>query len=290
MFFPGNSIADIKKHIHAELDGQYGKSEVQAFYLMLLQEYAGYSPTRVLAEPGLTLTESELLKVHFAVKDLKRWKPLQYILGKANFCGLELKVDETVLIPRPETEELVNWVLEDHGKRTGAFSIVDIGTGSACIALALSKALPDAQVMGADVSEKALALARQNNENCGTKVSFYLLDLLNEDTWPERSFDVIVSNPPYVRNSEKQFMSENVLAWEPSSALFVSDEDPLIFYRAIMTFAKQRLSPSSFLYLEINEALSQEMLALADSQGFADAAIRKDLNGKNRMLRARLSA
>jgi release factor glutamine methyltransferase len=208
-------------------------------------------------------------------------EPIQYILGETEFYGLKLNVNPAVLIPRPETEELVDWILKINSIRNA--KILDIGTGSGCIALALKNHLKEGEISGVDISENALKVARENALQNHLNVNFFQSDILKwkESEWDK--FDIVVSNPPYVRMSEKAKMNDNVLHYEPDSALFVSDQDPLVFYRAIAAFASQYLNKNGFLFFEINEYLGEEMKVLMEGFGFESIEIRKDINSKNRM-------
>jgi release factor glutamine methyltransferase len=287
MFLPSNNVSDILKHMQLELAGLYEKEEIRSFWFMLLEEFCGLKKTTILANHESCISESEMLKVHFAIKDLKKHKPIQHILGKAWFYGLEFKVSPDVLIPRPETEELVEWILKENSSKE-KLTILDIGTGSGCIAIALGKSLKNASVFAVDVSDAALKIARQNTEKIGCNVSFHKMDIMNEKEWPEnRTFDIIVSNPPYVRLSEKEGMKPNVTLFDPDIALYVSDEDPLMFYREILRFAKLVLAKDGGVYFEINERLGDEAHALAREMEFMNIELRKDINGKDRMLRCK---
>ncbi|MEG2513888.1 MAG: peptide chain release factor N(5)-glutamine methyltransferase, partial [Bacteroidaceae bacterium] len=214
---------------------------------------------------------------------LQKHEPIQYIIGSTIFYGLKLKVDRNVLIPRPETAELVEMIIEENAERT--LKIVDIGTGSGCIALSLSAHLPLAEVSAWDISEGALQLAKQNAETLSLKVHFEQRDALNLPVIKEK-YDVIVSNPPYVRESEKAEMETNVLDWEPALALFVSDEDPLLFYRKIAEFGKQSLLPNGTIYFEINQTFGQQTKEMMEQLGYTQVEIIKDMFGKDRIAKA----
>lgn len=289
MFPPTNSISGILQHMKRELHGLYKDEEIRSFWFVLLEEYCGLGRTRVLSEKERTISESEMLKVHFAIKELKKNKPIQYIIGKAWFCGLELIVDHNVLIPRPETEELVEWILTDYKDSIRKrLNIIDICTGSGCIAIALKKALPLAEVFAIDSSVEALHIVSKNETKYKCMLNTDLIDILDEENWGlATQFDIIVSNPPYVRMSEMKDMKANVVQYEPEEALFVTDEDPLIFYRAILSFASQNLVPGGSLYVEINEAMGEDTTKLAIANGFTNSIVRKDLSGKDRILRCR---
>jgi release factor glutamine methyltransferase len=234
--------------------------------------------------------ETSLLSI---LNDLKTGKPLQYILGETDFYGLTFKVNPAVLIPRPETEELVDWIIKDIRKEGGKintqqFSILDIGTGSGCIPVSLKKNLPEVLLFSMDVSPDALETAIKNSILNETEVTFYLDDILHP-TLPEvinLKLDIIVSNPPYVTNAEKGQMHSNVLVYEPHTALFVDDDDPLLFYRAIAIAAIKQLKEKGLLYLEINESLGTETVDLLRNYGFDDIELRTDLSGRFRMIKA----
>ena len=237
-------------------------------------------------EPGLRLSESEMLTFHFAVKDLLKNKPIQYIIGETEFCDLKFKVNENVLIPRPETSELVYKIVErQKTKDKRQLSILDIGTGSGCIAISLAKNIPGSKVHALDISEKALEVAKENAINNNVDVTFINDDILSLKNNIDTKFDIIVSNPPYVRELEKADMRDNVLNWEPHNALFVSDNDPLIFYRNILEFAKTHLNENGEIWFEINEYLGKEMTDLCKEYGFSDIEIFKDFRGKERGLK-----
>ena len=242
-------------------------------------------------EPDLRLSESELLTLHFAVKDLLKNKPVQYIIGETEFCGMRFMVDENVLIPRPETEEMVKNIASCRDKAclvpTG-YNVLDIGTGSGCIAISLAKLIPNSDVTAVDVSEKALEVAKKNAEANGVNVHFVLDDILEPSTTEliDNQFDIIVSNPPYVCEGEKSEMRANVLEHEPSSALFVPDSDPLVFYRKILEYAQKALKPDGQIWFEINEKFGKETAELCRKKGFKNIEIIKDFRGKERVVRA----
>jgi release factor glutamine methyltransferase len=268
----------------------YPGTESAAFLDMIFEEYFSLGRVKRLLNPGYRLTESEMLKVHFAVKQLKKHEPIQYILGRANFFGLDFIVNQHVLIPRPETEELVQWIIDDVGLEKANQSILDIGTGSGCIAIALKKALPSAKISAIDISGEALGVARQNSVNNDTEVHFMQEDIFKlDDFGQDNNFDIIASNPPYVRESEKKEMAKNVLAYEPEQALYVNDSNPLVYYRRIADLAFESLNPNGKLFLEINQYLGHETVELLKMSGFTDVELRKDLNDKHRMIRAVLA-
>jgi release factor glutamine methyltransferase len=231
-----------------------------------------------------------LLKI---LEQLKTGKPLQYVIGETEFYGLSFKVNPSVLIPRPETEELVEWILSDvRNSKTSlaGLKIIDIGTGSGCIPISLKKNLPEAQICALDISTEALEVSKQNAALNKTSVNFIQADILNplNGELTDEKFGIIVSNPPYVTNSEKQQMQPNVLLYEPHLALFVPNNDPLIFYKAIADFAIRHSNTKGFLYLEINENLGEETVQFLKQMGFKNIELRKDLSGKYRMIRGQL--
>lgn len=285
MKMSSNLVRDCRRHYSSELEKIYGSDEANALIMILLEHYFGIDRVKIAMEPELRLSESELLTLHFAVKELLKNKPIQYVLGETEFCGMKFFVEEGVLIPRPETEEMVRQLAVGHWPL--AAKILDIGTGSGCIAISLAKLLKDSVVTAVDVSEKALEIAKKNAAENDADVRFVLDDILNPKN-PElidNQYDIIVSNPPYVCESEKSEMRANVLDYEPSSALFVSDNDPLIFYRKILEFAQKTLKPNGEIWFEINEKLGQEMQNLCLEKGFKNVEIIKDFRGKDRILK-----
>ena len=273
------------QYIRAELAPFYPETEITGFIQLIMNSVLGLSYTQMVLEKDRVLENSESDRIKAIVERLKTHDPIQYILGVAEFFGLELNVQPGVLIPRPETEELVDWICKT--KIPATAKMLDIGTGSGCIPLALKNELPAAEVMAVDVSEDALLIATENAQKHQLEVTFELADILkwHERSWPR--FDVIVSNPPYVMEREKKQMEANVLEYEPGLALFVSDTDPLIFYRTIAQFASKQLNERGYLFFEINENLGDEMVELVKQLGFKSIELRRDLNGKNRMLRCR---
>ena len=281
-----NKVSDIRQYYKAKLLENYDEREAEALLFLLIEEYTGISKLKIVTDPGLTLTESELLKVHFAVKDLNNHKPVQYIIGKTEFYGLTIKVDKDVLIPRPETEELVELVIKESQHRKN-LRILDVGTGSGCIAIAIKKYLPECEVVAIDISNPALQLAKINAKLNKQSIEFKPFDILAENNWSRLGFfDVIVSNPPYVRKSERSLMKRNVIDYEPEIALYVDDHDPLIFYKAIAEFEAIHLKKNGRLYCEINQYLGEEVLKLFDKEEFNEIELIKDINGHHRILKA----
>jgi release factor glutamine methyltransferase len=276
-------IASIRK----ELAGTFPKGEVESLIFLIFEKIKGYSRTQFLLAKDDEFNEKELGEIDKIVSRLKNHEPIQYILGETEFYGLRFYAVPGVLIPRPETEELVQWIIQEN--QLLAPTILDIGTGTGCIAVSLSKNLPESNVIACDISPICIETARRNTELNSVQVSVIEYDILNGN--PEVSFselDVIVSNPPYIRETEKLMMEKNVLDFEPELALFVPDEKPLIFYERIADFALSHLKKTGSLYFEINEAFGSDCIKMLQQKGFSDIELKKDINGKDRMIRAKL--
>lgn len=271
------------KYIRQQLQNIYPAEEVQALIYLLLEKKHNMSKLDICMGKDKIFSTEERKEWEDIVKRLHNEEPVQYILNEADFCGLCFKVTPDTLIPRPETAELVNWIIQDYSHL--APSVLDIGSGSGCIAISISAALPNAKVESWDISAAALDISRFNNEKAGTSVTFNQQDILS-NYLPQRELDILVSNPPYITNSEKTEMSNNVLQWEPSTALFVSDKDPLIFYRAIAEYGCQSLKEYGSLYFEINRAYGNETVRLLEDMGYKNIILRKDLSGNDRMIKA----
>ncbi len=283
MRIPSNRLKAILKFAKTELALFYDEREIQSFFYLLCEHYLDLDKTAVILNPDYALSESELLKFNFAIKDLKAEKPIQYIIGKTEFYRFDFKVNEHTLIPRPETEELVKWVI-DNENSASPLQILDIGTGSGCIAISLAKQLPKANIMGVDISAEALHIAKLNNEKLNASVSFELMDILNPPKTFNSRFDVIVSNPPYVLETEKALMKKNVLEFEPHQALFVKDSDPILFYRKILDFAQDHLVSNGKIYFEINEKSGAELSALLAKFHYHQIELKNDLFDRPRMI------
>ena len=257
-----------------------------------MSHITGLTTAQLLAEPNLQLTEEQRVWMEEAICRLENNEPLQHVLGYGEFYGRKFKCDGRALVPRPETEELVDWIINDWAtinSRQLPINVLDIGTGTGCIALSLAKELDGAKITAVDISTAALSLARENAEILEAKdVRFIECDILGDCNVIEEGYDVIVSNPPYVRECEKKEMEANVLDYDPHTALFVSDEDPLIFYRAIAKFALTHLTPNGALYFEINQYLARETCDLLVAMGYRNVELRDDINGNARMVRATL--
>ncbi len=266
----------------------YDQEEVLSFFYMLSEKILGLQRVHVAVHLDRILSNDEIVSFDTATKRLENQEPIQYILGKTEFYGLPFLVNQHVLIPRPETEELVDWIVKDQINKKDPLKILDIGTGSGCIAVSLAKNLPEAEVYAIDISGKAIEVAKENAEKNGVAIVFMQLDILIANKLPQK-FDIIVSNPPYVRASEKQEMKPNVLDNEPLLALFVSDNDPLVFYEKITELAIKCLKPSGALYYEINQYLGSETKHMIKAQGFESVVVRKDIYNNERMIKARLN-
>lgn len=272
--------------MYQNLDFLYSKEEIQIFYFMLLEFYGGLSKSDVLLYSEKVLGNSLEIKILKAIDELKSEKPIQYILGETQFFSGRFFVDENVLIPRQETEELVAWILSEIPKNEEV-NILDVGCGSGCISVSLAKFLQKAKVMALDISEKAIAVAKKNADENQVKVDFVVQNVLETDCFPVK-YDIIVSNPPYVRELEKQEIQNNVLNYEPHLALFVSDEKPLVFYEKIADLAKTSLTKKGKLFFEINQYLGNETMKMLKNKGFAKVELRDDLSGNPRMIKATL--
>lgn len=268
-----------------ELTPLYDAGEAESFFYLILEAKHQLKRVDLALQPDLVFSEADLEIWNSILEQLKKEIPVQYLLGSTHFYGLELEVNPNVLIPRPETEELVDWIVQKSRikNQESKIKILDIGTGSGCIAISLAKNLPNAEVFALDVSEKALATAKKNAEFNQVQIQFIHQSILETEDLGQQ-FDLIVSNPPYVRNLEKQEIKKNVLDNEPHLALFVADNDALIFYRKIAQLAQKNLSPNGQLYFEINQYLGQEMLDLLQEMGFKDITLRKDIYGNDRMI------
>ncbi len=272
------------------LEASYPEQERHAIGREVFRHFLGLGPAERVVGQNLPLSEAQEKILERVIEQLRQHVPLQHITGITSFCGLDFLVNESVLIPRPETEELVQWVLDtikkNFGNLSAAINLLDVGTGSGCMAIALASGLSNAKIKACDISASALGLARENAIKNQVEVSFFQCDILNET--PDISdLDLMVSNPPYIREAEKQLMQPNVLNYEPASALFVSDEDPLVFYRTIALKARAWLKPGGWLFFEINENLGNETKECIEKEGFVNVELKKDINGRDRMIRAR---
>ena len=277
-------IKNYKELFKTELLPIYDEQELDSFFYIILEKLHGLKRIDLALNPETVMDGIHLKQWKNIVSDLKNHKPIQYILGETEFYGLRFEVNENTLIPRQETEELVELIIVESRKSKVELPIIlDIGTGSGCIAVSLVKNLPTAEVFAIDISEKALATAKKNAEINNTNVTFLLKNIL-ETTALEKQFDIIVSNPPYVRNLEKAEIKPNVLEFEPHLALFVEDTDALLFYRKIGKLARKNLNPNGKLYFEINQYLGKETVQLLEELGFQNVELKKDIYGNDRMI------
>ena len=274
-----------KRHFTEVLAATFPQREAEQLMRVLLEDLFGIDLKRQLMEPNLRLDEWQCHQLEQAVKRLQSGEPVQYVTGVARFGDLLIKVSPAVLIPRPETEELVLKIGTGLPKEK-LIRIWDIGTGSGCIAIALAKHFENAEVIGFDVCEEALQNAKENAESNGVNVTFVHDDVLNpQSDFFNQPVDLVVSNPPYVCDSERAAMEKNVLDWEPQKALFVPDDDPLLFYRKIMQLAKNQLTPDGQIWFEINERMGEEMVRVCQEIGFSEAEILLDFAEKPRFCR-----
>lgn len=264
----------------------YDGGEAESFFYLILEEKQKLKRIDLALQPDLLFSEEEIVVCNSILEELKKEIPIQYLLGSTSFYGLDFEVNPNVLIPRPETEELVEWIIRNNSKieKFKDLKILDIGTGSGCIAISLAKNLPNATVSAIDVSEKALATAKKNAQSNSVNVSFINQDILETEDLRQQ-FDIIVSNPPYVRNLEKEEIKKNVLDNEPHLALFVEDKDALIFYKKIAQLAQKNLTANGMLFFEINQYLGLETVALLKELQFKEIELRKDMYGNDRMIR-----
>lgn len=276
------------RHIQSELQGLYPETEIRSFSQLMIEKLTGFSRTEIILNKNTHFSTEQRQDIESFIKKLKKFVPIQYILGETEFYGLLFNVNESVLIPRPETEELVDWIRNENSQNA-ALRFLDIGTGSGCIAISLKHEFPNATVDAFDISEEALETARRNAERNKLNVTFSKVDILNAPGFDIR-WDVIVSNPPYVTEQEKDEMQPNVLEHEPHVALFVPDNDPLLFYRRIARFAQQHLKPGGKLYFEINRAAGKACVDLLLEMGFLNIELRKDISGNDRLVKAMLNA
>ncbi len=296
---------EAEQWLQQQLQTVYKGAEKEAVAAMVMEHITNLSRGERLLIKEEELSEVQLNDVIKIAQLLNNHPPVQYILGYAWFCGIKLYVDSSVLIPRPETEELVDWIIKDvqssglkifkkgttNADNTTELKILDVGTGSGCIALALKKGLPRAEVWGCDVSEKALNVARRNGSEADIRVDFQGVDFLDDAQQKLLpTVDIIVSNPPYIPAKDKEQMAANVIINEPHTALFVPDTDALIFYRSLAQFGKKRLHEGGTIYVEINEDFGNEVVQLFSNAGYINVELKKDMQGKNRMVKAMIGA
>ncbi|MDL2322946.1 peptide chain release factor N(5)-glutamine methyltransferase [Bacteroidales bacterium OttesenSCG-928-A17] len=275
--------------IKTELQGLYSPSEVQSIVFRILQSVCNKDMQSVLLDKDTKISPNEKQRVREIVLRLKDDCPIQYALGETEFYGLPFKVNKEVLIPRPETEELVEWIIDSIGVTSFGempVRVLDIGTGSGCIAVSLAKLNSRLEVSALDFSDEVLKVARQNADLNKVEVNFFQQDILKEQ--PPGHWNVLLSNPPYIVPSEKKAMSSDVLKYEPHSALFVPEENPLLFYERIAEIGREVLVKGGFLFFEINPIFASEMIEMLESKGYKEIQLKKDISGKNRMIKATL--
>jgi release factor glutamine methyltransferase len=282
------TLTTFKLFFTEALSKVYPKTEIDSFFFILMEEKLNLQRIDTVLKPNFLIPDKKLTDLKNILIKLQKEEPIQYLLGNTEFYGLPFFVNENTLIPRSETEELVGWVLEEaanfQSNKKIKLSILDIGTGTGCIPISIAKNLPKAKISAIDISSEALIVAKQNALFNKVEVDFMELDVLKTRKIP-LEFDIIVSNPPYVRELEKAEIKNNVLKNEPHLALFVTNEDPLIFYDKIADFAKQQLSKNGLLFFEINQYLGKETIALLHKKGFKNIELRKDLFGNDRMIK-----
>ncbi|NVK53749.1 MAG: peptide chain release factor N(5)-glutamine methyltransferase [Flavobacteriaceae bacterium] len=280
-------VSTFRNHFNKELSEIYPATEIDSFFFLLIEEELGLQRIDLALTTQLTISEEKFKYLYNALSRLKAQEPIQYILRKTEFYGLQFNVTKDTLIPRPETEELVDWILTENKQLHASkkINILDIGTGTGCIAISLAKNLPNANVTAIDISKEALLIAKENalaNNNVG--ITFIEADVLALKSLPSK-FDIIVSNPPYVRELEKKEIKPNVLENEPHLALFVDDNNPLLFYKKIAELAKNHLTTNGKLFFEINQYLGKETLAMLNEVGYT-TELRKDIFGNDRMIKS----
>ncbi len=280
------SVRDVLLQLTEALSPLYEVAEARSIARMVVLHATRWQPHQLLQHHNQNMNTEPLIQLNIYMPDLIQGKPVQYVLGEAWFAGMTFKVDERVLIPRPETEELVNWIHQEN--KIIHAGILDIGTGSGCIAVGLASMLKEADLCAVDISEEALAVAAENAVMNNVKVNFYQHDILSDKGRlpADKMFDIIVSNPPYVTESDKPEMKKNVLEYEPHLALFVPAHNPLVHFKAIITFAGQRLRTGGRLYFEINEAYGEEISNMLSEAGYKSIHLRKDMQGRHRMIKA----
>ena len=281
-------LKEFKLFFNEALSAIYPKTEIDSFFFILMEEKLQMQRIDTVLKPNFLITEKNLIDLKTIVKRLQKEEPIQYIIGNTEFYGLPFLVDKNTLIPRPETEELVTWVLDEikvlTNNKITELSILDIGTGTGCIPISLAKNLTSLNISAIDISPEALLIAKQNAILNKVIIEFIELDILCAKSLPQK-YDVIISNPPYVRELEKEEIKINVLENEPHLALFVADENPLIFYNKIADLAKQQLSENGMLFFEINQYLGKETLNMLVKKGFKNIQLKKDLFGNDRMIK-----
>ena len=288
-------LKEFKTYFLEQLSKIYPKTEVDTFFFLLIEEYLDLQRVDTVLKPDFKIPDDKMILLENALKRIQKEEPIQYILGKTEFYGLPFIVNKHTLIPRPETEELVEWILNEVNS-TQKLNILDIGTGSGCIPISLAKHLLSATISTIDISNKAIQVAKENAILNNVSVNFIEQDILQADSLNQilkqvqlKQFDIIVSNPPYVRELEKVEIKNNVLENEPHLALFVDDNNPLLFYNKIADLAKKHLSKNGVLFFEINQYLGNETIEMLSEKGFLNTELRKDLFGNNRMIKSSIN-
>lgn len=282
------TLTNLRKNFTDQLSDTYPQTELDSFFSILMEEYLNLQRIDLIMNPHFEISSEQHQYFETAIKRLKKEEPIQYITGSTEFFGLPFHVNKNVLIPRPETEELVQWVIDEAQKKEPSeqpLKILDIGTGSGCIPISLKKHLPKAEISAIDVSKAALHTAQKNAELNNTDINFIHRNILETEQLPQK-YDIIVSNPPYVRELEKIEIKNNVLENEPHLALFVEDNNALIFYNKIAELAKDTLHQDGMLFFEINQYLGKETVVLTEKKGFTKVLLKKDLFGNDRMIKA----
>ncbi|WP_405605674.1 peptide chain release factor N(5)-glutamine methyltransferase [Polaribacter sp. Asnod1-A03] len=283
------TLKNFRVFLTEQLSTIYPKTEIESFFFLLIDEKLNLQRIDTVLKPDFLITDEILSELKDITKRLFNEEPIQYILGNTEFYGLPFLVNNSTLIPRPETEELVEWVINEvaklHNNKTKKLQIIDIGTGSGCIPISLAKNLNNVSISAIDVSTEALKTAKENAVLNKVKINFLEKDILQTDKLPKK-YDIIISNPPYVRELEKVEIKNNVLDNEPHLALFVDDDNPLIFYSKIADLAKNYLKENGLLFFEINQYLGQETVTMLDQKGFKNINLKKDLFGNERMIKA----
>jgi len=282
------TVKEFKDFLTKELENTYPRTEINSSFFIIIEAYLQLSKTKYLTSPQLIIEDTKIQQLNDVIARLKKEEPIQYIIGKTEFYGLEFNVTKDVLIPRPETEELIEWIIDKTAKHERNITIIDIGSGSGCIPIILKNNLANADVHAIDVSETALKIAKKNAKENKTSIHFHQTDILKTENLnfinQDIKFDIIVSNPPYVRDLEKKEIQNNVLENEPHLALFVPDNNPLLFYDKIADLAKIHLKKDGFLFFEINQYLGQETVDLLKEKGFSNIILKKDLYKNDRMI------
>lgn len=280
-----NNIGDAISYIKTKLNNFYETNEIDSFVYIIMEHLMAMSRIDVQMDKARLINQDTINTIDTYLLALQEYKPIQYIIGETEFYDLKFYVTKDTLIPRPETEELVQLIIQNNILPQA--KILDIGTGSGCIPISLSKNIPLAKVFSVDISHQAINVAKQNAIHNNVSIEFMHRNILLWENYNwNTTYDIIVSNPPYVRILEKEFMHKNVLQYEPDLALFVSNDNPLIFYSRIADLALERLNKGGFLYFEINEFLGEDMIKLLAKKGFVNISLIKDLNGRDRMMKA----